>query len=147
MTPTPGEHPDELAAILKSWQMAETAAIERATEVIERTGHPVIRLAMEIIRRDSEMHRRVQQAILDGPERQAFTEEELREIWNLVEQQSAAEKRRLEFARQAAGACRTDLERMPLTYLLLTYVVEDEKKRARLLGHLENFQHNQYEDV
>jgi len=147
MTPTPGEHRGELATILKSWQMAETATIERATEVIEHTGHPVIRLAMEIVLRDSEMHRRVQQAILDGPERQAFTAEELREIWKLVEQQSEAEERRLEFARQAASACRTNVEQLPLTYLLLTYVVEDEKKRARLLGCLENFQHNRYEDV
>jgi len=147
MTPTPGEPPDALAAILKRWQSAETATIERANEVLERTSHPAIRLAMEIVRRDSEMHREVQQAILDGPDQRAFTAEELREVWALVEQQMEAEKRRLEFARQAASQCRVDMERQPLAYLLLSYVVEDEKKRARLLGRLEDFQHNRYEDV
>ncbi len=73
MTPKIAENPEELTAILKSWQALETATVAHTTEVIAKTKNPLIQLVMEIIRQDSEMHYRVQQVLLDSLENQAFT--------------------------------------------------------------------------
>jgi hypothetical protein len=42
-------NPQELTAILESWQALETATISHTTEVIAKTKNPLIRLLMEII--------------------------------------------------------------------------------------------------
>ncbi|MGP8242962.1 MAG: hypothetical protein ACLQVN_00410 [Bryobacteraceae bacterium] len=134
-------NPEELTAILENWQALETATISHTTEVIAKTKNPLIRLLMEIIRQDSEMHYRVQQVLLDGIERQAFslTPEELGDIWEMVEKHAAMEKETIELAEKALKNCRLFVQRH-----LLTYLIEDEKKHDRLLGQLEDFKRNIY---
>ena len=87
MSPKKAENPEELTSVLKTWQGLETATIAHTTDIIARTKNPLIRLVMEIIRRDSEMHHRVQQVLLDSLEKEAFTltPEELGDIWEMVE--------------------------------------------------------------
>jgi hypothetical protein len=62
--------PPDLETVLRTWQAVEAATVEHANEVIARTKNPMVELMMEIIRHESEMHRRVQQVILDSLERQ-----------------------------------------------------------------------------
>jgi rubrerythrin len=133
--------PQELTTILENWQALETATISHTTEVIAKTKNPLIRLLMEIIRQDSEMHYRVQQVLLDGIERQAFTltPEELGDIWEMVEKHADMEKQTIELAEKALKNCRLFVQRH-----LLTYLIEDEKKHDRLLGQLEDFKRNIY---
>ncbi len=132
---------EELSAILESWQALETATISHTTEVIAKTKNPLIRLLMEIIRQDSQMHHRVQQVLLDGMERQAFTltPEELGDIWELIEKHADMEKQTIALAEKALSNCRLFVQRH-----LLTYLIEDEKKHDRLLGQLEDFKRNIY---
>jgi hypothetical protein len=87
------------------------------------------------------MHRRVQQAILDGLEKQAFslTPEELADIWDLVETHIASEKETIELAEKARKNCRMFVPRY-----LLSYLAEDEKKHDHLLEQLEDFKRNLY---
>lgn len=141
MTPKMAENPEELTAVLKNWQALETATVVHTTEVIAKTKNPLIQLVMEIIRRDSEMHYRVQQVLLDSMERQAFTltPEELADIWDMVEKHADMEKQTIELAEKALKNCRLFVQRH-----LLTYLIEDEKKHDRLLGQLEDFKRNIY---
>jgi len=141
MGPKPAENPEELVAVLEEWQELETATIAHTTEVMEKTANPLIRLVMEIIRRDSEMHHRVQQVILDSLQKQAFslTPEELGGIWDMIEKHAAMEKQTIELAEKARSNCRLFVQRH-----LLTYLIEDEKKHDRLLGQLEDFKRNIY---
>jgi Fe-S cluster biosynthesis and repair protein YggX len=134
-------NPQELTKILENWQALETATISHTTEVIAKTKNPLIRLLMEIIRQDSEMHYRVQQVLLDGIEHQAFTltPEELGEIWDLIEKHADMEKQTIVLAEKALSNCRLFVQRH-----LLTYLIEDEKKHDRLLGQLEDFKRNIY---
>ena len=134
-------NPQELTAILEYWQALETATISHTTDIIAKTKNPLIRLLMEIIRQDSEMHFRVQQVLLDGIERQAFTltPEELGEIWEMVEKHADMEKQTIALAEKALSNCRLFVQRH-----LLTYLIEDEKKHDRLLGQLEDFKRNIY---
>ena len=141
MTPKAAENPEELAALLRNWQAIETATVAHTTEVIAKTKNPLIQLVMEIIRRDSEMHHRVQQVLLDSLEREAFslTPEELGEIWDMVEKHADLEKQTIELAEMAHKNCRLFVQRH-----LLTYLLEDEKKHDKLLGQLEDFKRNIY---
>jgi hypothetical protein len=141
MTPKAAEDPEELTQVLKTWQGIETATVAHTTEVIGKTANPLIKLVMEIIRQDSEMHYRVQQVLLDSLEKQAFslTPEELGEIWDMVEKHAAMEKQTLELAEKARNNCRLFVQRH-----LLTYLIEDEKKHDRLLGQLEDFKRGIY---
>jgi len=126
----------DLGKILRDWQAIETASISGTTEIIAKTQNPLIRLLMEIIRQDSEMHYRVQQVLLDGLEKEAFSlsPEELATIWDLIEKHAEMEKHTIELAEQARKSCRLFVQRH-----LLTYLIEDEKKHDRLLGQLEDF--------
>jgi hypothetical protein len=141
MSPKTAEHPEELTAVLKTWQGLETATIAHTTDIIAKTKNPLIQLVMEIIRHDSEMHHRVQQVLLDSLEKQAFTltPEELGEIWEMVEKHAEMEKATIELAEKARSNCRLFVQRH-----LLTYLLEDEKKHDRLLGQLEDFKRGIY---
>jgi len=141
MTPKMAENPAELVTVLKNCQAIETATVAHTTEVIAKTKNPLIQLVMEIIRRDSQMHHRVQQVLLDSLEREAFTltPEELGEIWDMVEKHADMEKQTIQLAEMALKNCRLFVQRH-----LLTYLIEDEKKHDRLLGQLEDFKRNIY---
>ena len=141
MSPKIAENPEELTSVLKTWQGLETATIAHTTDIIARTKNPLIRLVMEIIRRDSEMHHRVQQVLLDSLEKEAFTltPEELGDIWEMVDKHAEMEKATIELAEKARSNCRLFVQRH-----LLTYLIEDEKKHDRLLGQLEDFKRNIY---
>ncbi len=135
------ENLQELKTILRRWQQIEQESIAQTTAIIAKTHNPLIQLVMEIIRQDSAMHKRVQQAILDSVEKQAFSlsPEELGEVWDLIEQHAAAEKETIELAEQARKNCRLFVQRH-----LLTYLTEDEQKHDRLLNQLEDFKRNLY---
>ncbi len=132
---------EELRTTLKRWQEIEVAAVEQTTALIERTQNPLIKLVMEIIRQDSVMHRRVQQAILDSLEHQAFslTPEELADIWDMIEKHAELEKETIALAEKARRNCRLFVQRH-----LLTYLIEDEQKHDRLMAQLEDFKRGIY---
>ncbi len=135
------ENVPDLVATLKRWQEVESASIAQTSAIMEKTKNPLICLVMEIIRQDSVMHRKVQQAILDSVEKQAFslTPEELADIWDMVEKHAEMEKETLQLAEKARQNCRLFVQRH-----LLTYLLEDEQKHDRLLSQLEDFKRRIY---
>jgi hypothetical protein len=139
--PKQADNIDELVAVLKTWQGLETATVAHTTDIIAKTQNPLIRLVMEIIRRDSEMHHKVQQVLLDSIQKQAITltPEELGQIWEMVEKHAEMEKATIDLAEKARNNCRLFVQRH-----LLTYLIEDEKKHDRLLGQLQDFKRGIY---
>ena len=135
------ENVEELIATLRRWQQIEEATVAHTSKIMEKTQNPLIRLVMEIIRQDSVMHEKVQQVILDGLEKEAFTltPEELGEIWDLVEQHAQMERETIELAEKARRNCRLFVHRH-----LLSYLIEDERKHERLLSQLEDFKRRIY---
>jgi hypothetical protein len=139
--PKQADNIDELVAVLKTWQGLETATVAHTSDIIAKTQNPLIRLVMEIIRRDSEMHHKVQQVLLDSIQKQAITltPEELGQIWDMVEKHAEMEKATIDLAEKARNNCRLFVQRH-----LLTYLIEDEKKHDRLLGQLQDFKRGIY---
>src|SRR5208337_5022378 len=107
------ENLEELTTTLRHWQEIEDATVAHTTAVMERTQNPLIRLVMEIIRQDSVMHKKVQQAILDSLEHQAFslTPEELADIWDMIEKHAELEKETIALAEKAQRNCRLFAQR------------------------------------
>ncbi len=139
MGPTLAEDPRALPNILRNWQTLETASIENTTRIIEKSQNPLIKIVMEIIRRDSETHYKVQQALLDSLEVKAFslTPEELAAVWDSIETHAELEQKTIDMATEALRNCRLLAQRQ-----LLTYLIDDEKKHDRLLSQLEAFKHS-----
>ena len=132
---------EELKTVLRRWQEIENHSVEMCTAIMEKSQNQLIKLVMEIIRHDSVMHHKVQQALLDSLEKEAFslTPEELADIWDMVEKHAEAEKETLVLAEKARRNCRLFVQRH-----LLGYLLEDEQKHDRLLGQLEDFKRKIY---
>jgi len=135
------ESVEELKVTLRQWQGLEDKTIEQTTAIAQKTPNPLIKLIMEIIRQDSAMHRRVQQVMLDGLEKEAFTltPEELADVWDLIEEHAEMERQTIALAEKARRNCRLFVHRH-----LLTYLIEDEQKHDRLLSQLEDFKRGIY---
>jgi len=138
---TKAEQLERLRHTLRAWQEVEDAGVEHATVILEKTQNPLIRLVMEIIRQDSTMHKKVQQAILDSLEKESFTlqPEEVAEIWDMIEAHDEREAAAIRTAEQARRDCPLVVQRQ-----LLEYLIEDERKHERLIGYLKDFKRSLY---
>ena len=134
----------KLATDMKSWQKIENASVASTGQVIEQTENPIIRLVMEIIQSDSQMHHRVQQFIADSLEKTptTLTPEEMSTVWAGIEKHIELEKK---MVRNVAAAIELVKKRkMVVQEYLLSYLLEDEKKHDHLLDALERIKKGMY---
>lgn len=127
----------ELVVSMRRWQKIENSAIVSTGYVMEKTDNPIIRLVMEIIQRDSQMHYLVQQWIADSLEVKTvtLTPDELKKVWGLLERHIEIERSMVAIVEEALGAI--EGKKMYLQEYLLKYLREDEAKHTRLLEWLE----------
>jgi len=130
------ESQERLVKILRAWQHVENHSVAQTAGIIDKTPNPVIRLVMEIIQRDSTMHHRVQQFIIDSIESQAvdLTVEDLEKVWDAIEAHIEAERKTEELiagAQKALAGTKNVVQQY-----LLSYLGHDEKKHDRLLEDL-----------
>jgi hypothetical protein len=127
----------EIVSTMKEWQKLESASIASTGRIIAETEDPVIRAVMEIIQQDSHLHYRVQGLIAESLEQKApaLTPDSLAKVWEMVARHIALENRMMEAVTLALG--RIKGKRMVIQEYLLRYLLEDEKKHAGLLEHLE----------
>lgn len=127
---------EQLVGILREWQEIEHKSMSQSAEIIERTRNPVIRIVMEIIQRDSAMHHRVQQFVIDSLERQAIdlTVDDLAKVWVAIEAHIEAERKTAELAAAARKALAGT--KNVVQQFLLSYLATDEEKHDRLLEDL-----------
>lgn len=122
---------------MKRWQKIEDASVASTGKVIEQSDNPVVRLVMEIIQRDSQMHRRVQELIAASLESQVttLTPDELAKVWSLIEKHIEIEEQTIELAQSSLEAI-GDSKMMVIQKYLLEYMLEDESKHNRMLENL-----------
>lgn len=126
-----------LVEILSRWQQIETRSMAQCGEIIERTSNPVIRLVMEIIRRDSAMHHRVQQFVIESIEKEAVSlkVEDVEAVWGAIEAHIEAERETERLVAQARDALAGTKD--VVQQYLLAYLASDEKKHDQLLEGLD----------
>jgi hypothetical protein len=127
----------ELADSMRRWQKIENSAIVSTGFVMEKTENPIIRLVMEIIQRDSQMHYLVQQWIADSVESKtvSLTPDELNKVWGLIERHTEIEKAMVGIVQEVLNSLKG--KKMYIQEYLLKYLQEDEIKHTSLLNALE----------
>ena len=138
----------ELVSNMRKWQKIEDASVSSTGQMIEKTENPLLRLIMEIIQRDSQMHYRVQEFIADSIEHKAvsLTPDELVAIWGMIENHINLEKKTVEIAEQAIASLKGQ-QGMIVQEYLLNYLLEDERKHNDLLKNLEDIKKGIYRSV
>ena len=137
-----------LVSNMRKWQKIEDASVVSTGQMIEKTENPLLRLVMEIIQRDSQMHYRVQEFIADSIEHKAvsLTPDELAAIWSMIENHITLEKKTVEMAEQAIASLKGQQGMIVQNYLL-NYLLEDERKHNDLLKNLEDIKKGIYRSV
>ena len=137
-----------LVSNMRKWQKIEDASVSSTGQMIEKTENPLLRLVMEIIQRDSQMHYRVQEFIADSIEHKAvsLTPDELVAVWGMIENHINLEKKTVEIAEQTIASLKGQ-QGMIVQEYLLNYLLEDEKKHNDLLKNLEDIKKGIYRSV
>jgi hypothetical protein len=127
----------EIVSNMKRWQKIEYASLASTSQIIEKTDNPVVRLVMEIIQRDSQMHYRVQEWIADSLEFKtvSLSPDELGKVWGMIESHIELERKTLEMAGRSLETLKG--KKMVIQEYLLQYLQEDEEKHNSLLRRLE----------
>ncbi|MEP0828856.1 MAG: hypothetical protein HRF51_10080 [bacterium] len=135
---------EQLVSNLKKWQKIENASVVSTSKVLEKTENPLLRMVMEIIQQDSQIHYRVQELIVASLESKAvtLTPDELAEIWKLIDNHIELEKKTVEFAEESLSALKG--KKMLVQEYFLNYLLEDENKHNNLLASLEKFKKGIY---
>ena len=135
---------EKIVENLNQWKQIENASISSTGKVIEKTENPIIRLVMEIIQRDSQMHYRVQEFLVDTLETKAvtLTPEELEAVWDLIESHIELERAATRIAKESLEALRGT--KMVVQEYLLDYLMIDEKKHNAILASLETIKKGMY---
>ena len=139
---------NELVANMRKWQKIEDASVSSTGQIIEKTDNPLIRVIMEIIQSDSQMHYRIQEFIADSIEHKAvsLTTDELVQVWDLIELHIALEKKTVEIAEEAIASLK-GLQGMVVQEYLLKYLLQDEQKHNDLLSRLNDIKKGVYRSV
>jgi Cdc6-like AAA superfamily ATPase len=134
----------EIVSTMKTWQELENATVAITAQAMEKTRNPIVRLVMEVIQGDSQMHYRVQEWISDSLEGKtvSLTPEEIGEIWDIIERHVELEKKSVELADKALTSLKG--KSMVVQTYLLNYLLEDEQKHVNLLGSLDSIKKKMY---
>ncbi|MFH1687659.1 MAG: hypothetical protein ABIE70_09085 [bacterium] len=135
---------DKIVDNMRRWQKIENASVASTGRVIEKTDNPVVRLVMEIIQRDSQMHYRVQELIADSltTKTTTLTPEELGEVWDMIEKHIQLEKKTVELAQEALAGLKG--KKMVVQEYLLDYLLIDEEKHNKVLATLATIKKGMY---
>jgi hypothetical protein len=127
------------------WQKIENASVASTGRIIEQTENPIVRLVMEIIQRDSQMHHRVQELIRDSLTTKAvsLTPDEVGQVWGSIEKHIAIERETIELARGSLGAIEGKKGMLVQAYLL-EYLLRDEEKHNAILDKLNDIKKGMY---
>lgn len=135
---------DQIVANMRAWQKIENASVASTGGVIEKTDNVIVRMVMEIIQRDSQMHYRIQDLIADSLESKTITltPDELEKVWSMIEKHIELEKKTVEFANEALNALKG--KKMVVQEYLLDYLKIDEEKHNKILETLGTIKKGMY---
>lgn len=127
------ESSNEFLKIIKEWQVLEGKTIESAEALIRKTNNLFVKTMMEMIKRDSEKHKVMQQMIIDNIIKEAvhLSPDELFSISDLLEKHVEIEAKSIEIAETALKK-----SELFLTRYILSYLIADETKHHDMINRL-----------
>lgn len=135
---------EKIVANMKAWQKIENDSVEMAARISKQTENPIVRVVMEIIMRDSATHYRVQQLLIDSLQKEAVAlrPEELGDVWGMIDEHIALERKTIDYAKEALAAIKGT--KMVVQQYLLEYMLTDEEKHNKMLDNLEAVKKGMY---
>ena len=129
----------QLIANLREWQKLENAQITLTGSVLEETSNPIVSVVMEIIQRDSQMHHRVQQLIIDSLESEVVGMEaaDVALVRDQLHTHLEMEKETVRLALESLEALAG--KDLVVQEFLMEFLRRDEEKHRDLLTALETF--------
>lgn len=126
------------------WQKIENASVASTGEVINKTDNSIIRLVMEIIQRDSQMHYRIQEMIAHSLESKTISlnPDELSKVWDMIENHIKLEEKTVKLAKEAKEALKG--KKMVVQEYLIDYLLIDEEKHNKILDTLGTIKKGMY---
>lgn len=125
---------DELAKILKDWQGLEDETISFAEDLMDRSDNDFIKVIMEMIKRDSEKHKAMQQFAIDHLTKKAMeiAPQDLIPLGDVLEKHLQAEAKSMGLANLAITKSRDFF-----TNFIVSYLMSDEIKHHEMLTKLD----------
>lgn len=135
---------EDLVKRMEYWQKVERESVASTAAVLEKTQHPLLRLVMEIIRRDSELHEKIQQFIIDhvATKPVTLTPDDLAAVSAPLDQHLRLEDQMVEAVNASVEKLRG--RKMLVEEYLLDFLVQDEKKHAAMLRALDKVKRGLY---
>lgn len=135
---------EQIVDNMQRWQKVENASVASTGKVMEKTRNPVVRLVMEVIQRDSQMHYRIQELIADSLQTKTIelNPDELADVWDMIEHHIELEKKTVKLAYEALESLKG--KKMVVQEYLIRYLLEDEEKHNSLLEKLETIKKGMY---
>lgn len=135
---------EDLVKRMRDWQGVERSALTSSDAALAEVTHPLLRLVIEIIRRDSEFHERIQQFIIDAIESRPVTlsPEDMGQVSALLDRHLVLENRMVDAVQATIADVRG--HKMLVEEYLLDYLIQDEKKHACLLQALDQVKRGIY---
>lgn len=129
------ESNEKLVAIMKEWQKVEDRSIKSIGEINRKIKNPLVKQVLAIIKKDSAMHAKIQQFIIDTLTKKAITltPEELGAVWSGIDKHIKMERATIELGQRAKDASTNFVHKY-----LINYLMADERKHEELLEQLEN---------
>jgi hypothetical protein len=134
----------DLVERMRRWQAVERDSLNSTAAVLAKTSHPLLRMVMEIIQRDSELHERIQQFVIDALEKKpvTLTPDDMGDISALLERHLRLEDQMVDAVNDSVACVRG--HKMLVEEYLLDFLLQDEKKHAVMLRSLEQVKRGMY---
>ena len=135
---------EQIVQNMQEWKKIENASVASTGKIIEKTENPIVSIIMEIIQRDSQMHYRIQDLIIESLESMtvSLTPDELGDVWGMIEQHIELERKTIELAKDSLETLRG--RKMVVQEYLLDYLRIDEEKHNQVLATLSTIKKGMY---
>jgi hypothetical protein len=126
------ENRKQFRELIERWVGIEENSITTADDLIGQSKNPLLKSMIEIIKLDSEKHKRILEAIkLNFDSAISFSTDDLKIVDSLVERHASVEKHAVETAEQAL-----EMSSLPIARLLLEHMLQDEKSHDAYVQEL-----------
>lgn len=127
---------DKLVQHFKEWQNLENDTRSLAEDLQRKSSNPFIQMIMEVIKRDSEKHKVMQQFVIDALTKEAvhLSPEEIMPLSEVLEKHIKAEARSMALA----NACAVEESKNFFVDYVVEALMEDEAKHHSMLRTLDH---------
>jgi len=127
---------DKLVQQFKEWQNLENDTRGLAEDLQKKTSNPFIQMIMEVIKRDSEKHKVMQQFVIDALTKEAvhLSPQELMPLSEVLEKHITAEAKSMALA----NACAVVESKNYFVDFVVEALMEDEAKHHSMLRTLDH---------